>query len=99
MEEGTRQRLRRLVSLFPNGVVRPLIYILGLTLTAQLLHAVVEHPRDAEIPHRQPEIALADNPIPPAVRRAAIVEADEYFIGELGLTAFSPVRIPGTRRC
>jgi hypothetical protein len=64
VKEGTRRRLRRLVSLLPDGIVRPVIYFLGLALTAQLLNAVVERPRDAQLPERQPEISLADNPIP-----------------------------------
>ena len=64
MKERTRRHLRRLVSLLPDGIVRPVIYFLGLAVTAQLLHAVVEHPRDDQIPYRQPEIALASNPIP-----------------------------------
>ena len=52
------------MSLLPDGVVRSVIYFLGLALTAQLLHAVVERPRDAQLPEREPAIQLADNPIP-----------------------------------
>jgi RHS repeat-associated protein len=64
VKERTRRRLHRLVSLFPDGVIRSIIYFLGLALTAQLLHAVIERPRDEELPVREPAIQLADNPIP-----------------------------------
>ena len=50
--------------MLPDGFVRPVIYFLGLALTAQLLHAVVERPRDAQLPEREPAVDLVDNPIP-----------------------------------
>lgn len=60
-----RPRLRRLIRLFPDGVSRTIVYVLGLALTAQLLHAVVEKPRDEKPPTvRQPAVDLVDNPVP-----------------------------------
>jgi RHS repeat-associated protein len=64
VKERTRRRLRRLVSLFPNGVTRSLIWLLGIALTAQLLQVVFERPRDQILPEREPAIQLADNPTP-----------------------------------
>ena len=64
MTERSPRRIRKILSLLPNGVSRPVVYFLGLALTAQLLHAVVESPRDAALPVQEPAIDLVDNPIP-----------------------------------
>ena len=64
MTERSPRRIRKILSLLPNGVTRPVVYFLGLALTAQLLHAVVERPLDEVLPVQEPAIDLVDNPIP-----------------------------------
>jgi RHS repeat-associated protein len=64
MTERSPRRVRKFLSLLPNGVTRAVVYFLGLALTAQLLHAVVESPRDEVLPVQEPAIDLVDNPIP-----------------------------------
>jgi hypothetical protein len=64
MTERSPRRIRKFLSLLPNGVTRPVVYFLGLALTAQLLHSVTERPRDEAPPVRQPAVDLVDNPIP-----------------------------------
>lgn len=56
MKERSPRRLLRLLSFLPNGAVRSVVYFVGLALTAQLLHAVTERPRDEVLPYREPAL-------------------------------------------
>jgi hypothetical protein len=79
MTERSPRRIRKIISLFPNGVTRPVVYLLGVALTAQLLHSVVEHPRQEALPVRQPAVDLVDNPIPSPSGADALYPSNHTF--------------------